>query len=249
MPFEATDYAALPHIVRDAQAWLGGIDLLINNAGVSQRSLALDTDFSVYRHLMEVDFFAPLHLTQLVLPRMVERRSGQIAIISSVAGKAGVPLRTGYCAAKHACVGYFDALRSEVEAAYGIHVSVILPGSVKTAVAINAVRGDGSTFGRTDANIEGGMPADRAAGRILDGLAANSARLSSPKAGNWASWICASRTQRRCLRCWPKKGPDWRRCAPRRGRNSRLSPPSSTRLPEFRFGFGLPPSLGTARKC
>ncbi|MGP0059929.1 MAG: SDR family NAD(P)-dependent oxidoreductase [Beijerinckiaceae bacterium] len=173
LPFEATDYAALPHIVRDAQAWLGGIDLLINTAGVSQRSLALDTDFSVYRHLMEVDFFAPLHLTQLVLPRMVERRSGQIAIISSVAGKAGVPLRTGYCAAKHACVGYFDALRSEVEAAYGIHVSVILPGSVKTAVAINAVRGDGSTFGRTDANIEGGMPADRAAGRILDGLAAN----------------------------------------------------------------------------
>jgi short-subunit dehydrogenase len=172
LPFETTDYEALPHIVKDAQAWLGGIDLLINNAGISQRSLALDTDFSVYRHLMEVDFFAPLHLTQLVLPRMVERRSGQIAIISSVAGKVGVPLRTGYCAAKHACVGYFDALRSEVEAAYGIHVSVVLPGSVKTAVAINAVTGDGSAHGRSDVNIEGGMPADKAAVNILNGLAA-----------------------------------------------------------------------------
>ena len=172
LPFDATDYDRLPSVVEEAQSWHGRIDYLVNNAGISQRSLALDTSFDVYRHLMEVDFFAPVRLTQLVLPGMVERRSGHIAIVSSVAGKFGTPMRTGYCAAKHACVGYYDALRSEVETAYGIAVSVIVPGSVRTAIAVNAVTGDGSKRGRTDTNIAAGMPADRAATIIAEGLLA-----------------------------------------------------------------------------
>jgi dehydrogenase/reductase SDR family protein 7B len=172
LPFEATDYDALPEIVERAWAWRGGVDLLINNAGISQRSLARDTDIAIYRRLMEVDFFAPLRLTQLVVSRMIASRSGHIAIVSSVAGKVGAPLRTGYCAAKHACLGYFDALRTEVETAYGIDVSVILPGSVRTSISVNALNADGSAYGRTDANIESGMPVDKAAGIILEGLSA-----------------------------------------------------------------------------
>ncbi len=172
LPFEATDYAALPAVVAKAENWKGGIDLLINNAGVSQRSLALDTTFDVYRTLMEVDFFAPLRLTQLVLPGMVEKKSGAIAVVSSVAGKVGAPIRTGYCAAKHAVVGYFEALRAEVEIAYGISVHVILPGSVKTGVSVNSLTGDGTRRGKNDVNIENGMEPDRAAEIILDGIAA-----------------------------------------------------------------------------
>ncbi len=172
LPFEATDYDALPAVVTKAENWKGGIDLLINNAGVSQRSLALDTTFDVYRTLMEVDFFAPLRLTQLVLPGMVERKSGAIAVVSSVAGKVGAPIRTGYCAAKHAVVGYFEALRAEVEIAYGINVHVILPGSVKTGVSVNSLTGDGARRGKNDVNIENGMEPDRAAEIILDGIAA-----------------------------------------------------------------------------
>lgn len=171
LPFEATDYDALPGVVAKAEGWKGGIDLLINNAGVSQRSLALDTGFDVYRTLMEVDFFAPLRLTQLVLPGMVDRKGGAIAVVSSVAGKVGAPIRTGYCAAKHAVVGYFEALRAEVEIAYGISVHVILPGSVKTGVSINSLTGDGSRRGKNDVNIENGMEPDRAAEIILDGIA------------------------------------------------------------------------------
>ena len=171
IPFEATDYAALPGAVEKALNWKGGVDLLINNAGVSQRSLALDTSFEVYRRIMEVDFFAPLRLTQLVLPSMVERRSGHIVIISSVAGKIGAPLRTAYCAAKHACVGYFDALRAEIEKAYGVGVSVVTPGSVRTAVAANALTGDGTARGKSDANIDNGMAPENAAKIILDAIA------------------------------------------------------------------------------
>lgn len=177
LPFEATDYDALPGVVAKAVAWKGGIDLLINNAGVSQRSLALDTAFDVYRRIMEIDFFAPVRLTQFVLPSMVERKSGHIAVISSVAGKVGAPLRTAYCAAKHACIGYYDALRAEIEAAYGVGVSVVTPGSVRTDVAKNALEGDGSRRGRSDDNIDNGMAPERAAEMILDGIAAGAREI------------------------------------------------------------------------
>ena len=171
LPFEATDYDTLPKAVEKALAWKGGVDLLVNNAGVSQRSLALDTSFDVYRRIMEIDFFAPLRLTQLVLPSMVERKSGQIVIVSSIAGKVGAPLRTAYCAAKHACVGYYDALRAEIEKAHGIGVCVVTPGSVRTNVAANALEGDGRVRGRSDANIDNGMAPERAADLILEGVA------------------------------------------------------------------------------
>ncbi len=172
LAFEATDLAALPEIVAAA----GPVDMLVNNAGVSQRSLALDTSFEVYRTLLEVDFFAPLRLTQLVLPAMVAARSGAIVNIASVAGKIGSPLRTGYCAAKHAMVGWSDALRAEI-AQYGVAVHVVTPGFVKTNVAVNAVQGDGTTRGRSDPEIEGGVSAEAAAATILAGIAAGTREI------------------------------------------------------------------------
>jgi len=111
-------------------------------------------------------------LTQALLPRLVEQRGGQLAVVSSVAGKVGAPLRTGYCGAKHAVVGYFEALRAEVEAAYGIGVSVILPGSVRTAIALNSLEGNGTQRGRSDTNIDNGIDPAAAAQTILAGLAA-----------------------------------------------------------------------------
>ena len=177
LAFDTTDFAALPDIVARAWDWRDGIDLLVNNAGVSQRSLALDTDMAVYRALMEVDFFAPVRLTQLVLPRMIAHKSGQFAAVSSVAGKVGTPLRAAYCAAKHALVGYCDALRAEVELAYGIKVSTILPGSVRTGIAVNALLGDGSARGVSDDNIDNGMAPEVVAEQILTGLEAGTREI------------------------------------------------------------------------
>lgn len=171
LPFETTDYERLPALVEQAWNWRGRIDLLINNAGISQRSLALDTSFSVYRQLIEVDYLAPVALTQALLPRLVEQGSGQLAVVSSVAGKVGTALRTGYCGAKHAVVGYFEALRAEVQDAYGIGVSIILPGSVRTAIAQNALEGTGAARGRSDTNIDNGIDPVDAAQTILKGLA------------------------------------------------------------------------------
>ena len=168
LPFEATDWAALPAAVAQA----GAVDALVNNAGISQRSLAVDTRPEVYTKMVETDLLAPIWLTQLVLPGMVERRQGHIIGVSSVAGRIGVVLRTGYCAAKHGLIGYLDALRAEVELAYGVRVTTVLPGSVKTQVAANALMADGSARGDSDPNIEAGMDPAECARRILAGIAA-----------------------------------------------------------------------------
>ncbi len=170
LAFDTTDMEALPDVVADAVARMGAIDMLLNNAGVSQRSLALDTDFGVYRQLMEVDFFAPVRLTQLLLPHMVSRRRGALVNNASIAGKFGSPLRTGYCAAKHALVGWSDALRAEI-AQYGIAVHVFTAGYVATGVARNAVTGDGSAVGPGDDPVDKGLAPEAAADMVLAGMA------------------------------------------------------------------------------
>lgn len=169
LPFEVTDYTALPAVVERAWNWKDGVDILVNNAGISQRSMALDTNFDVYRQLMEVDFFAPLRLTQLILPKMVTRGSGHLVQIASVAGKLGAPMRTGYCSAKHALVGFSDALRAEV-AQHNIGVTVVTPGFVQTNIAANALDGHGNRFGPNDDPVNHGITASAAAETILSGM-------------------------------------------------------------------------------
>jgi short-subunit dehydrogenase len=177
LPFEATDWPALTPAVESAWSWRDGVDILVNNAGISQRSLAIDTRPDVYRRLIETDLLAPIWLTQTILPLMAERRGGHIVAIASVAGRVGTPLRTGYCAAKHGLIGYFDALRAEVEEAYGIAVTNVLPGSVRTNVSVNALQGDGSRRGVSDINIEHGLEPAECARLILAGVAAGAREL------------------------------------------------------------------------
>lgn len=171
LPFEVTERDALPGIVDQARGWRGGVDMLVNNAGISQRSLAIDTAPEVFERILDVDLHAPIRLTQLLLPHMVARRAGTIVMIASVAGRVGPVLRTAYAAAKHGLIGYADALRGEVERAYGLRVVNVLPGSIRTGIAVNALQGDGSARGRSDPNIEDGMDPAICARRILEGLA------------------------------------------------------------------------------
>ena len=170
LPFDTMDFASLAAKVDAAIAFRGGVDMLVNNAGISQRSLAVDTDFSVYERIIGVDLLAPIALTQALLPHLLARGVGQLVMISSVAGKAGVPLRTAYCAAKHGLVGYADALRSEV-AGQGVKVLVVAPGSVRTNVSRNALNADGSVRGASDKAIENGIDPDEVARLIWDAVA------------------------------------------------------------------------------
>lgn len=156
LPFEVTDYNALARKVDEAWAWQGGVDILVNNAGVSQRCLAIDAKPEVYTELINIDLIAPIWLTQLQLERMADAGGAHIVAISSVAGRIGPPLRTAYSAAKFGLIGYMDALRAEVDQIHNIKVTNILPGSVATDVARNALTGNGSKRGISDAVIDAG---------------------------------------------------------------------------------------------
>jgi short-subunit dehydrogenase len=169
LPLDVTNEATMDEKVNAAKAHTGRIDMLINNAGISQRSLCMDTTMETYRKLFEVDVFGQMALTKAVLPTMLSQKEGHIAIMSSVAGKIGVPYRTGYCAAKHAVMGFYDALRAEMSES-GISVTTITPGFIRTNVAANALRGDGSTYGKTDKNIAAGMDVTECAQVIMKGF-------------------------------------------------------------------------------
>ena len=149
---------------------IGQLDILINNGGVSQRSLFLENDFSVYRQLMEVNYFGLVALTKAVLPSMVEQGGGSIVSISSVAGKVGSKFRTGYSGSKYAVVGFMDCLRAEV-ADKNIHCLTICPGSIKTAIAHNSLNEHGVAQNKPEQSIENGMNVSLAANKMIQAIA------------------------------------------------------------------------------
>ena len=167
LPLDLTDEEA----IRRAAQTVGIVDVLVHSGGVSQRSLAMETDLAVERAIMDLNFFGTVALTKAVLPAMIARKSGHIVPISSVVGYVGTPLRSAYAASKHALHGYFDSLRAEL-AKDGIGVTIICPGYIRTNVSRNALTGDGSAFGRMDETHKDAMTPDRLARRVVDAVAA-----------------------------------------------------------------------------
>lgn len=161
-PLDLSDADALePHVQR-LLAEHGPVDVLLHCSGLSQRSRTVETSMEVDRRLMELNYFAAVALTKALLPSMLERGGGQLAVISSVAGKLGVAQRSAYCGSKFALHGFFEAVRAELHHR-GIEVTLICPGYVRTQIAVNALSGDGQPFGRTDDNIAGGISAEACA--------------------------------------------------------------------------------------
>ncbi len=183
LPFEVTDYDVLQSKVDEAWTWKGRVDVLANNAGVSQRSLAINTKPQVYTDLINIDLIAPIWLTQLQLPKMVEAGGAHIIAISSVAGRIGPPLRTAYAAAKHGLIGYMDALRAEVSLRHNINVTNVLPGSVATDVSRNAFTADGGQRGKSDSVIDAGDDPMDCAKAILEAVSNNVPELIFAKGG------------------------------------------------------------------
>jgi short-subunit dehydrogenase len=170
LPMDVTNVAELPVKTELALGMFGGIDILVLNAGITQRSLTRDTNENVYRQLMEVNFFATEALARAMLPSMLSQRGGHMVVISSVAGKFGVPLRSGYSASKFALHGFFEVLRAEEEK-NGIHVTMVCPGYIRTDISLSALRGDGEKHAKMDPGIAQGMPVAECARRILQGVA------------------------------------------------------------------------------
>jgi len=171
VPFDVRDHDAMLAATRRAIEWSGGIDGFVANAGVSQRSRATKTSMKVYRDIIDIDLVSQIAATQALLPHLTGRGRGKLVFISSIAGKVGTPMRTAYCAAKFGLAGYADALRAELSQD-GVDVHVVYPGAIATDVGRNALTGDGSERGRSDAMIDSGMAPDRAAAAMLDAVTA-----------------------------------------------------------------------------
>lgn len=169
LPLDVTDLESMPKKTDKAIAAFGGIDILINNAGISQRSLIKDTDLAVYQKLMEVNYLGTIAITKAVLPHFLARKRGHFTTITSVMGKFASPLRSGYCGSKHALHGFFDALRMEHEKD-GIDVTLICPGFVSTDIAKKALTANGNSKGTDDNATEKGMPVDRCACKITNAM-------------------------------------------------------------------------------
>lgn len=166
LPLDLNDKATIEQKADEALSLYGHIDYLFNNGGVSQRSLAVETQMDVVRKVMEVNFFGAIALTQKVLPTMIERKKGHIIVTSSVMGKFGTRVRSTYAASKHALHGYFDSLRQEVHE-HNIRVTLVCPGFIKTNVTRNALQGDGSLHGKMGKGQEHGMEVEEFVEKLL----------------------------------------------------------------------------------
>lgn len=165
-PFDVSSRESIASAVEEVTKHFGGVDLLIHAAGVSQRSLAVETDRAVVRRIMETDFFGPVEMTMAMVPRMLAAGGGRIVVVSSVFGKFGAPTRSSYAAAKHALHGFFDSLRCELPRA-SVRITLVVPGAIATNISTNALTADGSPFGAMDEAIARGMSPERCAKKIV----------------------------------------------------------------------------------
>lgn len=168
LPLDLENTLELEAKAKAALNIFGRIDIIIHSGGVSQRSLAMDTELDVAQKIMNINFWGTVVLTKAVLPSMLSNQSGQIVIISSLVGKFGTKFRSAYSASKHALHGYFDSLRSEIDSK--IKISMICPGFIKTNVTINALTADGTKQNTMDDAQANGMSADECAIQIVKAI-------------------------------------------------------------------------------
>ena len=166
VPFDITRSYELNVAFQIVEEELRYIDVIVNNSGIGQRSLAYETPLEIDRKIMEVNFFSHITLTKKLLPLMVSRKKGKIIVISSVSGQIGYPLRSAYCAAKHALNGFYETLAFELKES-NISVTIVCPGRLQNSFSENALTSTGNAYGIMDKSHQNGIPLIKAARKIV----------------------------------------------------------------------------------
>jgi short-subunit dehydrogenase len=188
LSYDLLQIDGIPQLVNNAIALEGRIDCVIQSAGQSQRSMAEQTTIEVYKKLMDLNYLAPVAITQAIMPHFKLQDAGNMCVISSIAGLIGFPLRSGYAASKHAIKGYLETLQCELYKT-NIHVSIVYPGRINTNISKNALLGDGQQFGATDENNEVGMAVEACARKIITGISKNKKSIVIVKAERLLFWL------------------------------------------------------------
>ena len=169
IPLDLENHASLSLKAVEAVKAFGKIDVLINNGGVSQRSLAVETSLDVDKRIMDINYLGTVVLTKAILPHFIKNQAGQFVITTSIVGKIGTPLRSSYAASKHALHGFFDSFRAENHQ-NNIAVTLICPGFINTNVSKNALTGNGTPQGKMDAATGNGISPERCAKLMLKAI-------------------------------------------------------------------------------
>ncbi len=169
LPLDLAQLTDIDIFINKIKDKFGRLDVLLLNAGISQKGRAEATLESVERNIMEVNYFANVRLAKAVLPLMQAQGGGQIAVVSSIIGKFGSPFLSTYAASKHAAVGFFESLRYETEAQH-IDILIVTPGFIKTNIAKKAITEDGSLFNEDSKAQQNGTAPERVATAIRKAL-------------------------------------------------------------------------------
>lgn len=184
---DVADAEACHKVIAQIEQRFGGIDVLINNAGITQRSAFSETDMAVYRRVMDVNFFGSVHCTKAALNTLTQRR-GMIIAIESLAGVTPLLGRTGYSASKHAMHGFFTSLRAELRPV-GVQVLIVCPGFVETNLQKRALGGDGKVTDHPQSTIGKPATVDDVADAIFEATCKRKPFLVLTPMGKLAYWI------------------------------------------------------------
>jgi dehydrogenase/reductase SDR family protein 7B len=168
-PFDLSRLDDIDSFIDNIVTKEGPIDILFNNAGISQVSLFEESDMTVIDQIMQLDYFSVVRVTKSILHHMIANGGGQIATNTSVAGLIPSRNRTAYSSAKFALHGFFDSLRLEVTK-HNISITLVAPGRVQTNVGINALTGTGIAYGKNDRGHDKGLSVEKAAHQIVNAI-------------------------------------------------------------------------------
>ena len=165
-PYNLADLENLPALMERAWNRFGHIDVMYNNAGISQRTTVEDTEMEMIHKIMDIDYFAPIIIAKTLLPKMLKNGGGQFAVTTSIAGCFGFPLRCAYSSAKHALYGFFESLHAEYYNR-NVRVTIVCPGRVRTNISFYALDKGGKQHGKMDAGQANGITPEKAADKIV----------------------------------------------------------------------------------
>ncbi len=188
LPADLSATETWEQLTKDALGVFGYIDVFIHSAGLSQRSPAKDTSMDTIRKIMEVNFFAGVAISKYLLPHFMERGSGHLVPISSMAGLMGFPKRTGYAASKHAVKGFFETMQTEMDIP-GMEITIISPGRINTPISMSAITATGELHGKMDKDLLNGIPVSVCAKKILDGVEKKKKHVIVARAERFLWWF------------------------------------------------------------
>jgi NAD(P)-dependent dehydrogenase (short-subunit alcohol dehydrogenase family) len=188
VPTDLTDPAQCERLVARAIAAFGRMDVLVNNAGLGMWARVDEVrDLSVFERVMRVNYFGAVHCTVHALPHLKAAR-GRIVCVSSLAGRLGIPLRSGYAASKHAMAGFFDSLRIELRGT-GVSVTLICPGFVGTGAQGRNLGADGTPLGTSPVDAAAAMTPEACARITIAAAAARRREVVIGARGKIGLWL------------------------------------------------------------